>query len=200
MLLALTGGIATGKSTFRKMLADRHPFTCFDADAFVHDLLATDATVIAAVQEAFGPETVCPGPAVNRRHLRRLVFSNPAARNRLEAIIHPRVRAAWQELLAVCARENRPFLADIPLLFETGGDRFFTATVVVACSPDVQRCRMAGRGLDVSTIEAMLASQLPLDEKVARSSVSVWNDGTMEALGRQADLLLSRLPSTLRPS
>lgn len=200
MLLAITGGIATGKSTFRRMLEDRHPFVTFDADAFVHSLLAGDEAVISAIRETFGPGAISPGPSVNRRHLRDLVFADPEARLRLEAVIHPRVRQAWQQLRADCLGENRPFLADIPLLFETGGETYFDASVVVACSPGIQRTRMAARGLPVGTMEAMLASQLPLEEKIRRSSVSVWNDGSMESLGHQADLLLSRLLRTTRSS
>jgi dephospho-CoA kinase len=200
MLVALTGGIATGKSTFHRLLTERHPFVSFDADSCVHALLSDDTDVIAAVREAFGPDVIGPGPSVNRQHLRHLVFAAPAARTRLESIIHPRVRNAWQALRADCMQEDRPFLADIPLLFETGGDGFFDTTIVVACSPAVQRSRMDARGLDPDTIEAMLASQLPLEEKIHRSSASVWNDGTMEILGLQADLLLSRLLSTPRHS
>jgi dephospho-CoA kinase len=193
MLLALTGGIATGKSTFRGLLADRYPFTCFDADSHVHSLMENDGEVRALLQQAFGHEVTNPGPAVNRRFLRQRVFSDPAARSQLEAIIHPRVRAAWLELRARCRQRDQAFLADIPLLFETEAASFFDVTVTVAASPAVQHSRMKSRGLDDATIQAMLASQLPMEEKVRRATVAVWNDGSIEALGRQADLLVSRL-------
>lgn len=193
MLLVLTGGIATGKSTFRRMLAERRRFTLFDADACVHDLLAGDPTVIEAIRAAFGPQVISHGTGVNRAILRDIVFTDPSARRKLEAIVHPHVRQAWQALRSDCLGQGADFLADIPLLFETGAAGLFDASIVVACSPEVQTARMAARGLDSVTMEAVLASQLPLEEKVARATIVVWNDGSLKALNREADLLLSRL-------
>ena len=193
MLLALTGGIATGKSTFSRMLSERHAFTLFDADACVHDLLRQDSAVIEAIQDAFGFQVASLASGVDRGALRQIVFSDPRARLKLESILHPRVHAVWQQLRSECLSQNRDFLADIPLLFETGGDEFFEARVVVSSSDAVQRDRMASRGLDPATIKAMLASQLPLSEKIARATAVVWNDGSLEALSRQATLLLEKL-------
>ncbi len=193
MLLALTGGPATGKSTLAGLLAARHTFEAFDADACVHGLLAADRRIIAAVAAEFGPGVLDPTGAVHRPALRALVFPDPAARRRLEAILHPAVRQCWMEQAGRCREAGRDFLADIPLLFETGADRFFDATVAVAASADVQRKRLQQRGLDAATVEGLLASQLPMDEKVRRAGSVVWNDGTLGALARQADLLLERL-------
>lgn len=193
MLLALTGGIATGKSTFCRLLATRHAFTLFDADACVHDLLDNDHAVIGAIRAAFGPHIAGADAGVDRTALRRIVFSDPTARRALESILHPRVREAWHRQRAECLAQHRDFLADIPLLFETGGDEFFDACVVVSSSDIVQKDRMISRGLDTATIEAMLASQLPISEKMARSTSVVWNDGSLGALNRQADLLLESL-------
>ncbi len=193
MLLVLTGGIATGKSTFRRMLAERRRFTQFDADACVHELLSNNRTVIESIRAVFGPRAIGPGSDVDRAVLRDIVFSDASARRELEAIVHPRVRQAWLALRSECLDKGADFLADIPLLFETGAAGFFDASIVVASSPGVQRERMASRGLDSGTAQAMLASQLPLEEKVARATVSVWNDGSLGALNREADLLLARL-------
>ena len=193
MLLALTGGPATGKSTLASLLAACQTFEAFDADACVHGLLATDRRIIAAVAAEFGPGVLDPTGAVHRPALRALVFPDPAARRRLEAILHPAVRHHWMEQAGRCREAGRDFLADIPLLFETGADRFFDATVAVATSADVQRRRLRERGLDQATVEGLLASQLPMDEKVRRAGSVVWNDGTLGALARQADLLLERL-------
>jgi dephospho-CoA kinase len=193
MLLALTGGVATGKSTFRRLLAERHAFEVFDADAFVHELLAFDREIINAVHDAFGDRVLDASGAPNRAALRSLVFTDRAARQKLESILHPAVRSRWQETLSSCRDRKRDFLADIPLLYETAGEAYFDAVAVVAASPRVQRGRLAERGLDSGTIEAMLASQLPIGEKVSRATSVVWNDGTLGALARQADLLLERL-------
>ena len=199
MLLALTGGPATGKSTLAGLLAGRHAFETFDADACVHELLAADPGIIAAVATEFGPGVLDPAGAVHRPALRALVFPDPAARRRLEAILHPAVRHRWLDQAGLCRDAGRDFLADIPLLFETGANRFFFATVVVAASADVQRRRLQERGLDQATIEGLLASQLPMDEKVNRAGSVVWNDGALGALARQADLLLERLSLSPQP-
>ena len=193
MLLALTGGAATGKSTFRRLLAERRPFEVFDADKCVHELLASDTEIIVAVAREFGEGALDVSGAADRAALRRLVFADRQARQRLEAILHPAVRARWQQALSSCQAKECDFLADIPLLYETSTEGYFDAVTVVAASPAAQRERLAGRGLDSGTIEAMLASQLPIGEKMSRASAVVWNDGTLGALARQADLLLERL-------
>ncbi|MEX1044542.1 MAG: dephospho-CoA kinase [Chthoniobacterales bacterium] len=198
MLLALTGGIATGKSTFRQLLAARHSFVVFDADACVHELLSADRPAIDAVVQRFGAGVLGLDGCVSRPALRSVVFHDPAARRDLEQILHPLVRARWQEQRGDCLASGRDFLADIPLLFETSAEAHFDASVLVAASAGTQRARLAARGLDPATMEAMLASQLPLGEKIARATSVVWNDGTPAALGRQADLLLKRL-SLLQP-
>jgi len=195
MLLALTGGLATGKSTFAELLSARHPFVVFDADACVHELLAGSPEVIAAVTGRFGDEVLQVRGGIDRAALRRMVFGAPEARRDLEQILHPLVRGRWQEQIVQCRAAGRDLLAEIPLLFETGAERHFEETVLVAAAPDLQRQRLAARGLDGPTCEAMLASQLPISEKVARSSIVVWNDGTPAALAGQADLLLERLLS-----
>lgn len=194
MLIALTGGIATGKTTFRRLLVDRHPFEIFDADTCVHELLSSDAGIIAAVTAAFGHRVLSSEGQVNRQALRPLVFADADARRRLEAILHPAVRQRWQGRLDACRESGRDFLADIPLLFETSGEGHFEASVLVAASGVVQRERLGARGLDSGLVEQMLASQWPMVEKLGRASSVVWNDGTLGALARQADLLLECLP------
>ena len=194
MLIALTGGIATGKTTFRRLLVDRHPFEVFDADACVHKLLSSDAGIIAAVTAAFGHGVLSSEGQVNRQALRPLVFADPDARRRLEAILHPAVRQRWQGRLDTCRESGRDFLADIPLLFETSGEGYFEASVLVAASGVVQRERLGARGLESGMVEQMLASQWPMVEKMRRAASVVWNDGTLGALARQADLLLECLP------
>ena len=193
MLIALTGGIASGKTSFRQLLADRHPCKVFDADACVHRLLSSDAEIISAIAETFGNGVISETGQVDRAALRHLVFSDPEARRRLEAILHPAVRSRWQAQLEACRQRGRDFLADIPLLFETSGQQYFDVSVVVASSAATQRERLATRGIGRETAEAMLASQWPIVEKMSRATSVVWNDGTLGALARQADLLLECL-------
>ncbi len=194
MLIALTGGIATGKTTFGRLLAERHCFEVFDADRCVHDLLSSDQGIISAVAAAFGDGVITASGQVDRAALRPLVFSNLEAKRLLESILHPAVRSRWQEQRVDCLTAGRDFLADIPLLFETSGESHFDASIVVAASASIQRKRIAARRVEPEAVEAMLASQWPMVEKLRRATSVVWNDGTLGALARQADLLLECLP------
>ena len=189
MLLGLTGGIATGKSTFARLMHAGAKLTAFDADACVHELLATDQDIISHIRSEFS----LPDAAIDRAALRELVFRNSEARRRLEAILHPVVQARWQKLAKDCRANGASLLADIPLLFETGAADTFDTTIVVAASPQVQRQRLADRGLDREMIDAMLASQWPIGQKVALADHVIWNDGSPAELERQCVLLLDSL-------
>jgi dephospho-CoA kinase len=189
MLLGLTGGIATGKSTLARLLHERANLTAFDADTCVHEMLATDQKVISAIRLEFS----LPEAPLDRATLRQIVFRDPEARRRLESILHPVVRARWQGLADDCRAHGRHLLADIPLLLETGAASAFDATIVVAASPQVQRQRLADRGLDQKMIDAMLASQWPIGQKVALADHVIWNDGSPAELERQCALLLDAL-------
>jgi len=189
MLLGLTGGIATGKSTAARLLHDLADLTAFDADACVHELLATDQEVISAIRLEFS----LPDAPIDRATLRQIVFCDPEARRRLEGILHPVVRARWQGLADDCRAHGRRLLVDMPLLFETDAASAFDATIVVAASPQVQRQRLASRGLDLKMIDAMLASQWPIGQKVGLADHVIWNDGSPAELERQCALLLDAL-------
>jgi len=193
MLLGLTGGVATGKSTFDGFLRARHPFAHFDADACVHELLAGDTAVIAEITREFGPAVRSAAGGIDRKHLRGIVFADSRARARLEKILHPIVRERWQSLRRVCLETGQDLLCNIPLLFETSAEDYFDLTLVVGASTERQRDRMAARGLDGSMIDAVLASQWPMEEKVLQASLVVWNDGSQESLERQAKAALACL-------
>lgn len=192
MLIGLTGGIATGKSTFRQILAEKHDFVLFDADRCVHRLLSEDQSVIRNIRNQFGAKAIAADGTVNRPALREIVFPDAGKRKLLEHLIHPEVRSCWLNLRQSCAAENNDFLAEIPLLFETGAEKFFDLTILVAASDRIQRERLASRGLEPRIVEAMLASQCPIGEKDKRASVVIWNDGTFAELEHQALLLIER--------
>jgi dephospho-CoA kinase len=125
LLVALTGGIATGKSYVRARVAARGVPT-IDSDQVVHEQMRKGTPVSAAVAERFGPEAIRPDGSVDRRFLGRLVFRDPAARAELEAIVHPRVYERIAEWAADRRRDGVPWaLADVPLLFETGRQESF---------------------------------------------------------------------------
>lgn len=193
MIIGLTGGIAAGKSTVRDLLAKRPNLAVFDADASVRRLLSEDADVISRVRQSFGAEFIGADGKPDRVRLRELIYSDSAARRRLEEVLHPRVRSEWMTLRERCLAQGSDLLADIPLLYETGAQDFFHAVVVVGCAPETQISRLAARGIGRRMAEAMLASQWPVGQKIERADYVIWNDGSLAALGRQTGFFVTQI-------
>ncbi len=190
-VIGITGGIATGKSAFsdalRQFVASA---TFFDADKAARELTDRDAEVRALIRETFGSGIYSAEGYLNRALLRSIVFGDPEKKRALEQILHPRIRRQW----AIEAESRRDstelFLADIPLLYETGGESLCDQVVVVACSPAVQRERLAARSsLTSAAVEQMISAQMSLLEKTARAQHVVWNNGPFSALAGQAKTL-----------
>lgn len=171
-VLGLTGSIGMGKSTAATMLR-RLGVPVHDADAAVHRIYADDRAAIAEIAAAF-PGSVRDG-TVDRQALGAQVFGDPAARRRLEAILHPRVRASTRRFLAQHARARTPLVVlDIPLLFETGGERNVDAVLVVSAPAFIQRQRvMARAGMTHEKFAGILKSQMPDREKRRRADYVV---------------------------
>jgi dephospho-CoA kinase len=186
--------VATGKSSFTRVFLQHWPAEFIDADACVHELLAHDKELLAQIQATFGDRIIAADGTLDRKTMREIAFADPTARTRLEGLIHPRVRARWLPK-AQAARGNGPrFVADIPLLFETGAEVECDRVLVVACSPQVQRSRMElNRGLAPELITRMIESQLDLAAKMSRADFVVWNDGSPAALEEQARLFAATL-------
>lgn len=167
-ILGLTGSIGMGKSTACRMLRRMH-IPVHDADATVHALMARGGLAVAAVEAAF-PGVVQDG-AVDRAQLGRLVFGDAAALTRLEAILHPLVRRAERAFLQRQARLRTPLVVlDIPLLFETGGERRCHKVAVVSCPAFLQQQRVMKRpGMTRQRLGAILAKQMPDREKRRRA-------------------------------
>lgn len=168
-VLGLTGGIGMGKSTAAAMFR-RLGVPVFDADATVHRLQARGGRAVRPIAEAF-PGTVRDG-RVDREALRRAVLGNPAALKRLERIVHPLVREEERRFLARARRRGEKLVVlDIPLLFETGGDRRVDEVVVVSAPPAVQRARVLLRGgMTEERLAAILARQMPDAQKRRRAN------------------------------
>ncbi|WP_277969822.1 dephospho-CoA kinase [Sphingomonas echinoides] len=175
--IGLTGSIGMGKSTVAAMFADEG-VPVFDADAAVHRLQASDATVISAIEAAFPGATGAGG--VDRAKLGPMVLGNATALARLEAIVHPAVQAERAAFLA--AHATAPLVVfDIPLLFETGGESRVDVVVVASAPDSVQRARVLARaGMTPDKLEAILARQLPDPEKTARADYVVPTGGSLD--------------------
>lgn len=180
LVFGLSGGIASGKSTACRMLARLCPgAVIFDADACVHRLLAADAATVAAVAARFGRKVLGEAGGIDRPVLRGLVFGDDAARQDLEALLHPRVREECLESLA-SARKLRAslFVADIPLLFENAFDLGQDGNLLVAAGLPTRLKRLRERsGLDDATADAILAAQMSQEEKLRRANHVFWNEG-----------------------
>ena len=192
-VIGITGGIGTGKTTLRGMLARLLGAAVFDADVCAKDLLDSDTDVRESVQSSLGPDSYRADGKAERAVIRRRIFSDPAAKTALEAILHPRVRSAWRLLALDPCFKTWCLLIDIPLLFETRADEILHPVITVACSDETQLQRLADRGLDPEIATRIMASQMPQHEKIARAQFVVWNDGSLAALEAQAALLAARI-------
>ena len=160
--LAITGSIGMGKSTVARMF-ERAGVPLFDADAVVRDLQANDPQLIGSIGQRF-PDTVSAG-VLDRERLAQLVLGYPAELEALEVIVHPAVQAARERFIESHA-DARALLFDIPLLFETGGEKAFDKVVVVSAPAEIQRKRVLARpGMTAAKMDAILARQTPDEEK-----------------------------------
>ncbi len=169
-VLGLTGSMGMGKSTTAKLFAEAG-VPVYDADATVHKVYEGEAA--PAIEAAF-PGTTVDGK-VDRARLSAKVVGDPAAIRRLEAIVHPMLRSYHQRFLDAAERSGAPVaVVDVPLLFETGGDKRVDAVVVVSTSPEIQRQRILGRGtMTEEALDALLARQMPDAEKRSRADFVV---------------------------
>lgn len=187
-IYAITGGIATGKSTLCRLIAEQIPAArIYDSDACVRRLLAADRTVAAAVSEAFGPQALAADGSVDRAVLRAVVFADAARRLMLESLLHPRVREDCLASRDLAANEGVAlFVADIPLLFETNFDFGQERSLISATTRATQVLRLKARnGYDSQMVDSILAAQLPLEEKLRQADVVFWNEGPLGVLRSQ---------------
>jgi dephospho-CoA kinase len=170
MILGLTGSIGMGKSTTAKLFAEAG-VPVYDADATVHRVYEGEA--VPAIEAAF-PGTTSDGK-VDRAKLSATVVHDPAAIQRLEQIVHPMLRSYHQKFLQDAEQAGAPVVVmDVPLLFETGGEKRVDAVVVVTTAPEVQRERILARGtMTAETLDAILARQTPDAEKRRRADFVV---------------------------
>jgi transcription termination factor Rho len=188
-IFALTGGIASGKSTVCRLLRELCPaVTIFDCDAATRRLHSNPA-VVEQCRAVFGDEAIfAPKNCLDRDFLRKKVFADDAARTQLEAIIHPLIRQECQEALAHAQQSTSSpvFIADVPLLFENGFDFGQEKSLLVASSFDTQVRRLRNRTrLDDEMIHSIIAAQMPVAEKMLRADVVFWNEGPLSSLRTQ---------------
>ena len=187
LTVALTGGIATGKSHVLSEFR-RRGIPGLDADELAHGVEAAGTEATLAIAARFGDVLGADG-AVDRRKLAPIVFADPAARRDLEAIVHPAVyRAIAAGLRGFELIGDFPFaVVDVPLLYETGHARDFDRVVVTVCPPEVQVARLVARGLDEREARQRLAAQWPTEQKAKLADFVIHTEGTFEETNRQVE-------------
>lgn len=187
--VALTGGIATGKSTVAATLRARG-VPVVDADQLAREAVAPGSDGLRAVVDRFGPGVLQADGGLDRAGLGRLVFADAAARRDLERIVHPRVRTSVAAFFAAVDGAAAAAVAEIPLVYESGWFRDFDAVVVVACHPREQLRRLVARdGLAASAAQARLDAQWPIGDKARLADRVIVTDGSLTDTARQAGQL-----------
>jgi dephospho-CoA kinase len=192
-VLGLTGGIGMGKSTSARLLRARE-VPVVDTDDLARQVVAPGQPALAEVLAAFGPKMAGPDGQLRRAELARCVFADPAARRRLEAILHPPIRALWRAQVETWRAEGRPLaVVVIPLLFETKAETELDLTICVACSAPTQQQRLQARGWSPEQIEQRLQAQWPVETKAARADYLVWTEADLDVHAAQIERILRRL-------
>jgi len=187
LLVGLTGGIGSGKSTVARMLEKRGAVV-FDADVLARQAVAPGTPGFEKVVERFGPNVLAPGGGLDREALASIVFSDPAARRDLEGIVHPEVRRMFAEGCEEYRDSDRVVVFSAPLLVETGMHTAFDLLIVVSAPVATQIERlMRDRGIAERDVQARIDAQLPLEAKAEAADVLVDNEGTLEDLEAQVE-------------
>jgi dephospho-CoA kinase len=175
----LTGGMGMGKSTAARVLRQMGVLVV-DTDALAHQLVEPAQPALEEIRAVFGPQVIEDG-RLKRDALAKIVFHNAQARSVLENILHPKIRTLWQSEVKAQQAKGTPMMAvDIPLLFETGSESEFDATVCVACTALTQMRRLKERGWSDENIRQRIQAQWPAEKKMALAAYVIWTEGSMD--------------------
>ena len=194
LVIGLTGGIASGKSTVAKLIGERG-FTVLDADQLARDVVRPFTAGWQEIREVFGEEYFCQDGSLDRARLGETVFADATAREQLNRIIHPKVIALIEKgIQAAEEQEERIVVVDVPLLFEIGLDQRMDVIVVVSVEPQIQLARLQKRdNLTLGEAQNRIDSQFPLAAKVERADYVIDNSGSVEDTCIQVGILLDKL-------
>lgn len=182
--VGLTGGIGSGKSEVTRRLAALGAYVV-DADVLAREVVEPGTPGLAAVAAEFGAEVLRPEGSLDRDRLGAIVFADPAARARLNAIVHPLVGAATAQRFAA-APADAIVVHDVPLLVEVGLAAAYDVVIVVAATPETQGSRLVrARGMSADEARSRIAAQAPLADKLAVADFVITNDGSLDDLDRQ---------------
>ena len=187
-----------GKSASAQLLSARG-VAVVDTDDLARQVVEPGQPALAEVRKVFGPQITGPDGRLLRDELARWVFADPNARQRLEAILHPPIRALWRAQVETWRGEGRALaVVVIPLLFETKAEAELDATICVACSGATQQERLRARGWAPEQIEQRIQAQWPVETKVARANYLVWTEGDLDVHAAQIDRILGSSPFSVK--
>ena len=192
LLVGLTGGIGSGKSTVARMLQDRGAVV-LDADGFARAAVVAGSPGLRSVVARFGRDILTAEGELDRPKLASIVFADPKALADLEAIVHPEVRRMIADGIQENLDADRVVVLVNPLLIEMGTHRDCDVVVVVSVSPDTQIARSMARGMMEEDVRARIAAQLPLEERARTADVLIDNEGSFAELEREVDVLWRQL-------
>jgi len=193
LLVGLTGGIASGKSTVAAMLLERGA-QLIDADEISREIVEPGKDAWRRIVEHFGNEVLRPDRRLDREKLAAIVFADPAKRQLLNEITHPRVMDEMARRIATLADTDAIVVCDIPLLTERGSEKMFQIVVVVTAPEEVRIERLAtSRGYSRDEAHARIRAQTSDDERRAIADIVIENDGNLASLQDQMDALWARL-------
>lgn len=190
-LCGLTGGVGMGKSTTARFIRERR-VAVVDTDEIAREMVRPGQPALSEIQKAFGNAVIAPDGQLRRDELAKIVFADESARRKLEAVLHPRIRSHWLEQVEIWRHEDRCLaVVVIPLLFETQAESNFDKIICTACSSSSQNERLLARGWTPDQIRQRIASQLPVEQKVAQSDFVIWTEGELENHARQLDRIIA---------
>jgi dephospho-CoA kinase len=190
MILGITGGFGSGKSTVARLFEQRG-FRRLDSDQLIREKVLTDPAVVAELAKRYGPGVVGPSGEIDRRVLAGRVFADGSELSWLEELTHPRLFALWRQALATDSPGR--WAVEVPLLFEKSLENWFDFIVCVACSPEQQLVRLEQCGINRTFAGQRISKQLPLAKKIELSDFVLWNEGTPDFLQAQVDRLAATL-------
>ncbi len=184
-VIGITGGVGMGKSTAAKLLR-KQGVPVLDSDDVAREVVAVGEPALTEISEIFGADFLNAQGEMDRAKMAAHIFGNDAEREKLEAIIHPRVRERWLAQMETWRADNvRLGVVVIPLLFEVGAEGEFDSVICVACTGNTQRERLRARGWDDAQIAARIAAQMDVTEKIERADQVVWTEGDVSLLREQ---------------
>ncbi len=195
LIVALTGGIASGKSVVARFLAARG-CAVHSADATAHEVMAPGRPAWERIVSHFGPSILNPDRTINRRRLGDIVFGDEAERSFLNSVVHPLVLERKRELITELESRGgtKIFVSEAALVLEAGFSSFYDKIVVVFCRPDIQRQRLISRdGLTPEEAARRISSQMPVEEKKTMADYLIDTSGSLEETERRTEAVYRRL-------